>query len=65
MRQRRAEIAALQQQLMAEQARLTPLTVQLAHFAEVKKPPTVMVFLVANSDDHNGGGGANGGTADA
>ena len=61
MRQRRAEIAALQQQLVAEQARLTPLMVQLAHFAEVKQPPTVMVFLVANSEDHNGGGGADGG----
>jgi len=34
---------------------------QLAHFAEVKKPPIVMVFLVANSDDHNCGGGAHGG----
>jgi hypothetical protein len=61
MRQRRAEIAALQQQLVAEQARLTPLLVQLAHFAEVKQPPTVVVFLVANSEDHNGGGGADGG----
>jgi hypothetical protein len=61
LRQRRGEIAALQQQLVAEQARLTPLMLQLAHFAEVKKPPTVMVFLVANSEDHNGGGGAYGG----
>jgi hypothetical protein len=61
MRQRQAKIAALEQQLVAEQARLTPLMVQLAHFAEVKKPPIVMVFLVANSEEHNGGGGANGG----
>jgi hypothetical protein len=61
LRQRTAEIDALQQQLVAERTRLTPLVQQLAHFAEVKKPATVMVFLVANSDDHNGGGGANGG----
>jgi hypothetical protein len=58
LRQRRVEIVALEQQLVAEQARLTPLMVQLAHFAEVTKTPTVLVFLVANSEDHNGGGGA-------
>jgi hypothetical protein len=61
LRQRRTEIAALQQQLVAEQARLTPLMVQLASFAEVKNPPIVMVFLVANTEEHNGGGGVEGG----
>src|SRR5215813_9745188 len=61
LRQRQAEIATLQQQLVAEQPRLTPLMVQLAHFAEAKNPPVVKVFLVANTEDHNGGGGANGG----
>ena len=61
LRQRRTEIAALQQQLVAEQARLTPFMVQLASFAEVKNPPIVMVFLVANTDEHNGGGGVEGG----
>jgi hypothetical protein len=61
LRQRRVEIAALEQQLVAEQSRLRPLMIQLAHFAEVTKPPTVLVFLVANSEDHNGGGGAEGG----
>jgi hypothetical protein len=61
LRQRRTEIAALQQQLVAEQSRLKPLMIQLARFAEVKNPPIVMVFLVANTEDHNGGGGAEGG----
>jgi hypothetical protein len=61
LRQRHADIATLQQQLVAEQPRLTPLMVQLAHFAEAKNPPVVKVFLVANAEDHNGGGGANGG----
>jgi hypothetical protein len=61
LRQRRAEMATLQQQLVAEQARLMPLMMQLAHFADVKKPPIVMVFLVANTEEHNGGGGTNGG----
>jgi hypothetical protein len=61
LRQRQAEIAALEQQLVAEQARLTPLMTQLASFAEVKNPPVVMVFLVANAEEHNGGGGADGG----
>jgi len=61
LRQRRTEIAALQQQLVAEQARLTPLMVQLAHFAEVTSPPVVTVFLVANAEEHNGGGGVEGG----
>jgi hypothetical protein len=61
LRQRQAEIAKLQQQLVAEQPRLTPLIVQLAHFAESKNPPIVKVFLVANTEDHNGGGGAYGG----
>jgi hypothetical protein len=51
LRQRRTEIAALQQQLVAEQARLTPFMVQLASFVEVKNPPIVMVFLVANTDE--------------
>jgi hypothetical protein len=58
---RQAEIAALEEQLIAEQTRLTPLVVKLARFAEVKNPPTVTVFLVANAEEHNGGGGANGG----
>jgi hypothetical protein len=61
LRQREAEIVALEQQLVAEQARLTPLVAQLAHFAEVKNPPTVTVFLVANAEERNGGGEANGG----
>ena len=61
LRQRQAEIATLQQQLVAEQPRLTPLIVQLAHFAEAKDPPIVKVFLVANTEEHNGGGGAYGG----
>jgi len=61
LRQRRAEMATLQQQLVAEQARLMPLMMQLAHFADVKKPPIVMVFLVVNTEEHNGGGGTNGG----
>lgn len=61
LRQRQADIAALQQQLLTQQARLTPLVVQLARFAEVTEPPTVMVFLVANAEEHNGGGGADGG----
>jgi hypothetical protein len=61
LRQRQADIVALEQQLVAEQARLAPLVVQLAHFAEVKDPPTVAVFLVANAEEHNGGGEANGG----
>jgi hypothetical protein len=61
LRQRQAEIAALQQQLVAEQARLTPLVIQLARFVEVKDPPVVTVFLVANAEEHNGGGGEDGG----
>lgn len=59
--QRETEIAALEQQLVAEQPRLTPLMLQLEHFAEVKNPPVVRVFLVANADEHNGGGGVEGG----
>jgi hypothetical protein len=35
--------------------------VQLAHFAEVQKPPIVTVFLVSNVEEHNGGGGMYGG----
>jgi len=61
LRQRQAEIAAFEEQLIAEQVRLTPLIVKLARFAEVKNPPTVTVFLVANTEERNGGGGANGG----
>ena len=61
LRQRQAEIAAFEEQLVAEQVRLTPLIVKLAQFAEVKNPPTVTVFLVANTEERNGGGGANGG----
>ncbi len=61
LQQRQAEIAALEQQLAAEQVRLTPLIVQLARFAEVKNPPTVTVFQVANTEDRSGGGEANGG----
>jgi hypothetical protein len=61
LRQRQAEIAAFEEQLVAEQVRLTPLIVKLARFAEVKNPPTVTVFLVANTERRNGGGGANGG----
>jgi len=61
LRQRQPEIDAFQQQLGAEQARLIPLMVQLARFAEVRNPPVVMVFLVANADEHNGGGGAESG----
>jgi hypothetical protein len=61
LRQQQAEISALQQQLVVEQARLTPLILQFAHFAEVKDPPTVAIFLVANPDERNGGGEAIGG----
>jgi hypothetical protein len=61
LRQRQAEIAALEQQLVAEQARLAPLVVQLARFAQVKDPPTVPVFLVSNTEENSGGGEANGG----
>ena len=61
LRQRQAEIDALEQQLVAEQARLTPFVVQLARFAELKDPPAVTVFLVANAEERNGGGEANGG----
>ena len=61
LRQRQAEIAAFEEQLVAEQVRLTPLIAKLARFAEVKNPPTVTVFLVANTEERNGGGGANGG----
>lgn len=61
LRQRHDEIAAVQQQLLAQQAQLTPFVQQLAHFGEVTDPPTVQAFLVANTDDRNGGGGANGG----
>jgi hypothetical protein len=61
LRQRQAEIAAFEEQLVAEQVRLTPLIIKLARFAEVKNPPTVTVFLVANTEERNGGGGANGG----
>lgn len=61
MRQGQAKIAALEEQLVAEQARLTPLMVQLARFAQVKKPPIVPVFLGANTEERNGGGGGYGG----
>jgi hypothetical protein len=61
LRQRQAEIAAFEEQLVAEQVRLQPLIVKLARFAEVKNPPIVTVFLVANTEERNGGGGANGG----
>ena len=61
LQKRRVAIAALQQQLVAEQARIKPLMVQLAHFAEGKNPPIVRVFLIANTEEHNGGGGAYGG----
>ena len=61
LRQQQAVIATLQQQLVAEQPRLTPLMVQLALFTESKNPPIVKVFLVANTEEHNGGGGAYGG----
>jgi hypothetical protein len=61
LRQGQAKIAALEEQLVAEQARLTPLMVQLSRFAQVKEPPIVPVFLVANPEEHNGGGGAYGG----
>ena len=61
LRQRRAELSALPEQLVSEKARLTPLMVQLAHFAEVQKPPIVTGFLVSNVEEHNGGGGMYGG----
>jgi hypothetical protein len=48
---RQAEIVVFQQQLLAEQVRLTPLIVQLARFAEVRNPPTVPIFLVANTEE--------------
>lgn len=61
MQQRHAAIAAVQEQLVSRQAQLAPLVRQLAHFGEVKDPPTVHAFLVANTDERDGGGGANGG----
>jgi hypothetical protein len=54
LRQRQTDIVALEQQLVAERPRLAPLVVQLAHFAEVKDPPTVTVFLVANAEERTG-----------
>lgn len=61
LEQRHAAIAAVEEQLVAQQAQLTPLVKQLAHFSEVTDPPTVQVFFVANAEDRDGGGGANGG----
>jgi hypothetical protein len=61
LQQRHAEIAAVEEQLVGQQAQLATLMRQLAHFGEVKDPPTVQAFLVANSDERDGGGGANGG----
>jgi hypothetical protein len=60
LRQRESEIVAFRQQLAAEQARLRPLVVQLARFAEVRNSPLVKVFLMANADEHNGIGGYGG-----
>jgi hypothetical protein len=61
LRERQAELARLEQQLESDRARLAPLVRQLARFAEVKDPPEVTVFLVANAEAGSGGGGANGG----
>jgi len=61
LRERQMEIERLEQQLESERVRLASVVRQLAKFAEVKDPPAVMVFLVANADEHYGGGEANGG----
>ena len=61
LHQRQMEIASLEQQLEFDRPRLEPVVRQLARFAEVKDPPTVTVFLVANTEDRSGGGEANGG----
>jgi len=55
LRQRQSAIVVLEQQLVAEQARIAPLVVQLVHFAEVKDPPTVTAFLVANAKSTTAG----------
>jgi hypothetical protein len=56
-----SKMEALQQQLVSDQPRLSALVQQLAAFSEVRTPPTVPVFLVANVGEHSGGGEANGG----
>ncbi len=61
LEKRRANLAALMQQLESERARLTPMVLQLARFAEVKDPPSVLVFLVSAAEETSGGGEANGG----
>ena len=61
LRERQMEIARLEQQLESERMRLAPVVRQLARFAEVKDPPAVTVFLVANAEERSGGGEANGG----
>jgi hypothetical protein len=61
MEQCRPAIAAVEDQLVAEQTQLAPLVKQIAHFSEVHAPPNVQVFLVANTEKEDGGGGANGG----
>ncbi|HXS92990.1 MAG TPA: hypothetical protein VN736_00205 [Candidatus Limnocylindrales bacterium] len=61
LQERQAAINAIQKQLVARRAELAPLVQQLAHFGEIKEPPTVAVFLVSNAEERDGGGGANGG----
>jgi hypothetical protein len=61
LRERQKEIERLEQQLESERARLTQVVEQLARFAEMRLPPTVTVFLVANTEEQSGGGEANGG----
>ena len=61
LRLRQPKITGLEQQLQSEQARLSPLVRQMARFAEIKDPPVVKVFLVANTEERSGGGEANGG----
>jgi hypothetical protein len=61
LQERRGAIAAIQKEIVAERAQLSPLVKQLAHFGEVNEPPTVQAFLVSNAEDKDGGGGANGG----
>jgi len=61
LQERQQAIAAIQKQILAQQAELAPLVKQLAHFGEVQEAPTVEAFLVSNAEDKDGGGGANGG----
>ena len=55
------QIASFRKQLIAQAAKIKPLVQQLRHFAEVREPIKVPVFLVTNPEEGSGGGEANGG----